>query len=129
MKTGPIKWVGGEHDFALDMGALRALQDACDAGPMRIYLRLQSGDWRVDDLASIIRLGLIGSGEMTERDAKLRVSQLFDSYPLGPFVITAERILRAAIVGVADDPVGEQTGTAPVPPQSGDGQPSTETAQ
>ena len=55
-------WGGGEHTFALTIGGLRALQDACAAGPQEVLMRLVNGTWRVDDPLAILRHGLIGGG-------------------------------------------------------------------
>lgn len=126
MRTGLIAWVGGEHDFALDIGALRALQKACDAGPEQILQRITTGRWRVDDLYETIRLGLIAAGEMTEREARDLVTRLFDQHPLMAFRLTAQAILIAALVGPEDDRLGEAMG-APPPPENGSSAASTAT--
>ncbi|MEO8531014.1 MAG: gene transfer agent family protein, partial [Deltaproteobacteria bacterium] len=55
-------WVGGEHEFALNIGELRALQSACDAGPEQILMRMVRQEWRIDDVCETIRLGLLGGG-------------------------------------------------------------------
>lgn len=120
-----INWVGGEHHFALTIGGLRAVQDACDAGPMQVMMRLRAGHWRIDDLMSVIRHGLIGGG-MAEAEARKLVANLFDAHPLASFVITAQLILAAAVTGVKDDPVGEPEG-AMSPPENGGSASSTAT--
>lgn len=127
MRSGLMTWVGGEHDFALDIGALRALQKACDAGPEQILHRITAGRWLVDDLFETIRLGLIGGGEVSEREARDLVGRLFDQHPLMAFRLTAQRILIAALVGPEDDRLGEATG-APPPPENGSSAASTATA-
>jgi hypothetical protein len=117
-------WAGGEHPFALDIGALRALQDHCDAGPQQILTRITTGAWRVDDLMQTIRLGLIGGG-MAQTEASRIVDTTFKSHPLLVFRPTAQAILVAALVGDPDDRLGETTGE-PTPPENGGSATSTE---
>lgn len=128
MRTGPLQWPGGEHDFALPLGQLRALQDATNAGPEEVFNRLRIGAWRVDDLIDVIRLGLVGSGEMASKDATKFVVALFDKHPPIQFKLTALAIMAAALLGVEDDPLGEERGETP-PPESGVSPSSTEAAR
>lgn len=122
-----FNWLGGEHEFALDLGALRALQASCDAGPEQIMRRIMSGAWRVNDLFDTIRLGLITSGEMKSAEAAEFVTGLFNQHPVSLFREVAQVILFAALIGVEDDPLGELTGGAP-PPENGSSADSTATA-
>jgi len=105
-----LNWVGGEHEFALKIGQLRALQKACDAGPEEVLTRIWSGSWRVDDLLEVIRLGLIGGGEIDAKDAGTMVSALFEKHPVLMFKPVAQAILMDALIGDTDDPVGEDQG-------------------
>lgn len=104
-----IIWVGGEHDFALDIGGLRAVQEACSAGPQELVARLVAGTWRVDDPMQIIRHGLIGGG-MTKPEAARLVENMANTHGLLRLVPTAQLVLSVALVGVADDPVGQSSG-------------------
>ena len=119
-------WPGGEHNFKLNIGELRALQKNCDAGPEEILNRLRLGTWRVDDLIQTLRLGLIGSGEMTDKEAGPFVLGLFDQHPKVDFKLPALAILATSLLGEADDEVGEPEGEAP-PPENGALATSTET--
>lgn len=119
-----IVWLGGEHEFALDIGGLRALQGHCDAGPQQILNRLTTGHWRVDDVFQTIRLGLIGGG-MAQADANRLVDATFKSHKLMQFRPTAQAILVAALIGDPDDPVGEAEGET-APPENGGSATSTE---
>ncbi|KFI30960.1 hypothetical protein CG51_05815 [Haematobacter missouriensis] len=121
-----LTWPGGEHDFALPIGRLRAVQDACDAGPMEILGALRTGRWRVDMPLSVLRHGLIGAG-MDEGAARSLMQRLTDAHPLAEFIVPASLVIAAAVMGVADDPVGEQTG-AMSPLESGSSVPSTKAA-
>lgn len=126
-----LTWQGGEHEFALPIGQLRALQDRCDAGPAHVLGRLASGQWRVDDVVETIRLALMGAG--MERDDAVRLVRLHvEDRPLAPSVTLASAVLMAALYGPEDDSLGETTaGAAESPSREGDGdsQPSTEQAQ
>lgn len=102
-----LVWEGGEHPFRLGIGELRALQQACDAGPLWIWGRLVGNQWMVDDVLQTVRLGLIGGG-MPEKEAR----QLVDRHinPDAGFyrhVLLATSILANAVFGDADDRVGE----------------------
>jgi hypothetical protein len=124
--AGKVKldWVGGAHQFALDLGGLRALQDACNAGPQEVLMRLINQTWRVDDLVEVVSQGLIGGG-MGRSDAMAHVLRMIDLHGLLKLVSVATFVLTSALVGEADDPVGEQAGVA-VPPVNGNSAPSTD---
>jgi hypothetical protein len=102
-----LLWAGGEHDFALRIGELRALQDRCGAGPGHVLQRLATGQWRVDDPIEVIRLALMGGG-MKREDAARLVTLHVEAKPLTGSVVLAYGILSAALNGVEDDPVGER---------------------
>ncbi len=104
-----LTWAGGEHEFALAIGQLRALQERCDAGPMHILQRLATGMWRVDDVIQPIRLGLEGGG--MDKGEALRLSRQFvEDRPLTESVLLAHAVLQATLFGEGDDPVGESAG-------------------
>ncbi|MGL4311241.1 MAG: gene transfer agent family protein [Paracoccaceae bacterium] len=108
----PIRWVGGEHDFQLTIGDLRALQDQCKAGPPLILTRLTTSQWMVDDVFAVLRLGLIGGG-MEKADARAMVETMAEQYGLMRLATVAQLVLGLALVGVEDDPVGEHPGVTP----------------
>lgn len=122
-----INWVQGEHDFALNIGELRALQKNCDAGPETILTRLQMGSWFVDDIFEVLRLGLIGAG-MDASDAGPLVRKAFDQSSAFSLKLPAHEVLAAALIGEDDDPVGEQAGVKPET-DSGSSPDSTEPGQ
>lgn len=107
-----LNWVQGEHDFALNIGELRALQKNCDAGPELILTRLKAGSWMVDDIFETLRLGLIGAG-MAAKEAGPMVRRAFDQNPALALKLPAYHVLAAALIGEADDPVGEDAGVKP----------------
>ena len=118
-----LVWAMGEHEFALRLGELRALQDRLKSGPDQINERIAHGEWMVDDLFEVLRLGLIGAG-MSANDAKDLVIRAFDTRPLRDFVFPARMVIAAALVGVEGDAVGEDQG-AENPPGNGNSPKST----
>lgn len=106
-----LSWVGGEHEFGLSLGGLRAVQTACDAGPQEVLQRLGAGTWWVDDPVEVLRHGLTGAGMEREAASRL-VLRMADLHGLMRLVVTAQLVLSAALVGVADDPVGDEPGEA-----------------
>ena len=109
MEAKTISWIGGQHDFVLNIGQLRALQGNCNAGPEAIFLRITTGTWLIDDLIETIRLGLIGGG-MSNKEAGPLVVHLFELHGALEFKPVAIEILTNALVGEEDDPVGEPDG-------------------
>lgn len=128
MVSQRLTWVGGEHEFALPIAALRALQDARDAGPEQIFNRLRLGDWQIDDAVQVIRWGLHGAG-MDAGEAAKMVTPLVDLHPLAPFKLLALKILSHALFGPGDDPVGEARGVTATAPENGASRGSTETGR
>lgn len=129
MQPQKLAWVGGEHQFALPIGALRALQDATNAGPEELFNRFRTGTWRLDDAIQTIRWGLVGAEEMSASDAAPFVTGLFDLHPSAQFKLTALAILRHALLGPEDDPVGEVKGVTAAAPENGASRKSTATAR
>ncbi|KZL00489.1 MULTISPECIES: gene transfer agent family protein [unclassified Pseudovibrio] len=109
MEAKNIEWIGGQHEFVLNIGQLRALQKNCNAGPEVILLRITTGTWFIDDLIETIRQGLIGAG-MPNKEAGPMVLHLFEMHGVLEFKPVAIEILTNALVGEDDDPVGEQAG-------------------
>ena len=104
---GTVKvWRGGEHRFALPIGAMRALEKARDAGANFILTRFVTGQWFVDDVYEVVRLGLVGGG-MDEKEARkladenVGYGRYFEHVPL------ATELLKDALMGDEDDPAGE----------------------
>lgn len=97
-----ITWAGGEHEFALPIELMRALQDKCDAGPAYVLARLGSQQWLVDDVVATIRLGLEGGGLDKETARKLTKKHVEDR-PLTESVLTASAVLMAALYGGEED--------------------------
>lgn len=109
MKGIELTWTGGEHEFALPIDHLRALQDKCDAGPAYVLMRLRSHQWYVDDVIQPIRLGLEGGG--IDKDEARRLARIFvEERPLAESVLTAIAVLSHALFGGGEDE--DQSGEA-----------------
>lgn len=118
MDTLLLSWHGGEHEFALPLGQLRALQDSCDAGPEQIFNRMRMGEWRIDDILETLRLGLIGGG-LDKKEAGSLVLRICDQGDLANLKLTALQVLQHALFAPADDPLGEEKGVDAAAPENG----------
>lgn len=116
-----LDFAGEERPFRLGIGQLRALDEACDCGPMELLSRLTSGTWRIADLRQTLFEGLKGGG-MGDPEATRLIKATVDEGPLQPFVPLAQAIVLAAVVGVEGEapgePQGEATETRPSPEAS-----------
>lgn len=101
-----IDWGDGTHTFRLAIGQIQELQEKTKVGPRRLWMRIISGDWLVDDLRETIRLGLIGGGTPPVVALGL-VRRYVEERPLLESIQPAIQILAAALNGVPDDPVGK----------------------
>lgn len=101
-----ITFADGEYNFRLAWGQLVELQEKTDAGPMVVLDRLHNGTWRVEDIAQVIRLGLIGAGTPPPTARTLTVRYVEERPPLEN-VLLATVILKAAVMGAPEEVVGE----------------------
>jgi hypothetical protein len=124
MRSVSLTWPGGEDEFALPIGALRALQEARNAGPEQLFNRLRFGDWHIDDIIQVLRCGLMGAG-LERGAATQKVMSVIDLHPHLAFKPVAIAVLSHALLGVADDPVGEDQGETETPPENGSSPSST----
>lgn len=129
-----LDWADGTYSFRLAWGQLAELQEQTNAGPYVVFQRLHNGQWRVEDIANVVRLGLIGGG-MTPAEA-LRLTRAYvEARPPLENVLLAQGILAAALHGAPEEKVGERKGETeegenPVSPtEKSDLPPSMELAQ
>lgn len=101
-----IIWPGGEHPFRLGIGELRALEQRCDAGVAVILMRLLGQQWKIDDVVSTLRIGLMGGG-MAERDAQKAIEAAMDVSSPYSLSVPAASILTKFIMWETDDQPGE----------------------
>lgn len=99
-----LAWADGDYVFDIGpLGAIRELEEKCDAGAAVIFHRLASNAWKDADVRETIRVGLIGAG-MSQADALKLVKTHIDGQPRTPHVSPALAILMAYQFGVGDDP-------------------------
>lgn len=91
-----LAFADGEHVFRLGIGELRELQTKTGVGPVKLFRRLAEGDWLVDDLREIVRLGLIGGGSNPPEALRL-VGTYVDDRPWTETVPVAAQVLQAAL--------------------------------
>lgn len=103
-------WADGTYTFRLAWGELITLQEECDAGPFEVLRRLSGGTWKMQDISTVVRLGLIGGGVTPEKALSLTRIYVEGRPPLEnvPF---ARGILGIAIQGVPDEKPGEDDAT------------------
>lgn len=104
--TETLVWPAGEHSFRLGIGELRALEQRCDAGCAVVLMRLLASQFKIDDVVSTLRLGLIGAG-MPEREAQKTVDAALEVASPYSLAVTAADILRLAIMWSEEDQPGE----------------------
>lgn len=117
--TRAIVWANGEDIFCIaKVGLILDLEDKCKAGFAVVMARLESGTWGINDVRETIRLGLIGGG-MKPEAAMAAVRRHVDENPLAHSVLVAYEVVKAAMFGVPDDPVGK-----PLDDEPGKGEPA-----
>jgi tail tube GTA-gp10-like protein len=92
-----IVWAGGEHDFCLDIGSLRALEQRAEAGVAVIMVRLMRGEFKIDDVIDTIRLALQCGSKLTDREAMQVIEKAFPSANLFDLSALAARVLALYI--------------------------------
>ena len=131
-----LDWADGTYQFRMAWGQLEELQEVCEAGPFIVLNRLLGGQWKVQDIANVIRLGLIGGGMEPAKALKLVRSYVQDRPPMESLTI-AQRVLGVGVIGAVDEAdVGKKSGAASPdgelspnsPMESSDLPPSTATA-
>lgn len=106
-----LDWADGTHSFRLAWGQLIELQEQCGAGPYVVLQRLATGQWKMQDISQVIRLGLIGGGMEPAKALKL-VRDYVESRPPLENVMLARGVLGTALHGAPDESPGEAKGEA-----------------
>lgn len=102
-----LTWADGDYSFRLGWGQLSELQDRVNCGPFFLLNRLKTGEWRVEDISNIVRLGLIGGGMSPVTALNLTRKYVEERPPLENHEIACI-ILQAGLIGSPEEPVGEQ---------------------
>lgn len=101
-----LDWADGTRTFSLKWGQIIELQEKLDAGPYYILNEFVSGNWKIQSISEIIRLGLIGGGT-SPADALKLVKNYVESRPPMENVSLAQAILSISLIGAEDEPLGE----------------------
>lgn len=101
-----LTWGDDDYVFRLGWGELAELQEKTDAGPYVVLQRLHGGQWRVEDITNVLRLGLIGGG-LKPVDALKLVRTYVEARPPMENVPFAIGVLSVALMGAPDEPSGE----------------------
>lgn len=108
-----LDWADGTYAFRLAWGQLIELQEKCDAGPYVVLNRLYGGQWKMEDIVHVVRLGLIGGG--TKPADALRLTRAYvEGYPPLDNVLIAQAVLAAGLQGAPEEKVGEGEGEAAI---------------
>lgn len=105
-RLNDIAFADDVYCFRLAWGELVELQEKTGCGPLFLLNRLIGGDWRVEDISNIIRLGLIGGGMEPVPAGKLTRRYVEGRPPLENHQL-ALLVLQAGIMGAPEEPVGE----------------------
>lgn len=97
-----LEWADDMHHFRLGWGELAKLQEECDAGPYVILQRLYNGEWKIQDIANVIRFGLIGGGMLPVQALKL-VNSYVKTRPPVESLMVAQVIMSAGCVGAPEE--------------------------
>ena len=92
---------GEEYLFRLAWGQLSKLQEALNAGPFVVLDRLHMNTWRVEDIAEVIKWGLVGGG-MNEVKARKLVREYVEVQAPFHSLEIAVKVIDAAVMGPPD---------------------------
>lgn len=88
----------GHYAFDINkIALLQELQQKTGRGPMALFQRLASGQWHIEELTEVIRLGLIGGGTKPA-DAAVLVDRYVLGHPLVRSVKIAVDILEQLLL-------------------------------
>lgn len=105
-----LEFGDGSYLFKLKLKQIAELQEKCNAGVGEIYARVELGNYWIEDLYEVVRLGLVGGGKGLVNEQELVVSpelalKLFKRYgedrPLDQLWTLAQSILRVCVHGYA----------------------------
>lgn len=95
-----------EYVFRLAWGQISELQEKTGCGPFFLLSRFESGEWKIEDISEIIRLGLIGGGMVPIDALKLVRRYVMERPPLENLPL-AQAVLIAGLMGAPEEQPGE----------------------
>lgn len=101
-----LDFADGQYSFRLPWGGLVELQEKCAIGPYALLNRLNSDDWRVEDISEVIRIGLIGGAngdEMHPVKANKLVERYVKARPPTENLNIARGIMLVALFGAPEE--------------------------
>ena len=113
-----VEWGDGEQTFALPIDQLRELQEKTGRGPLALLRKVQAGEWFVDDLREVLRLGLVGGGAKPPAALAL-VKRYYDTH--GGHIEhapTAVAILAAALTAPKGTSAPKENATGTIAPET-----------
>jgi len=93
-----LAWADGEYKFKVGWPELRRIESDTERGPMELLLRLQNGQWIVQEISSIMRHSLIGGGTKADKVQKL-VATYVESLPPEDTLPLATGLLYMGVFG------------------------------
>lgn len=98
-----IPWADAVYKFRLPWGQLIELQEKLDAGPNYILREMWEDRWKVEYISEIIRLGLIGGGEVTPIESVKLVDRYVKSRPPMENLSIAQAVLAISLQGAPEE--------------------------
>lgn len=107
-----LEWADGEYQFAMPGKCVEELQKITGHGLLKLASRIANGEWFLEELRHIIRLGLIGGGMgavEASRLVNMYIGQGEITVPLAgtaknSAVLLSTVILNDVLFGFADIP-------------------------
>ncbi|EJL57968.1 hypothetical protein PMI09_00673 [Rhizobium sp. CF122] len=109
--SSEVPFNGRRTFFKLTWRELMKIQEACDAGPYVVLDRLVSGRWHLQDIAEVIKWGLIGGG-LSQMDALELVESEVEGRPPLENLVVAQKVLGAGVIGSTEEEVGKKSEAA-----------------
>jgi hypothetical protein len=97
-----LPWADKNYTFHLPWDGIIELQEKLDAGPNYILTEMWQGNWKVEYISEIIRIGLIGGG-LTPSEALNLVERYVKSRPPMENLSIAQAILAISLQGAPEE--------------------------
>jgi hypothetical protein len=129
-----VQWGDQEHAFDLQkIEWVRELQTKTGFGPQRLLARLKTGDWHIDEVRHVLRIGLLGAmAKPNDSEANKIMAVQFDNRPVMESLPLAITVLAVGLYGGSEPAKKDEAKGIEAEPTSADSFPSptsTEPAQ